>query len=462
MPSFEINIKTTDDPRGMQNATEETIKLTDAMGKLLERAKRKEEYAAAKEAISGLTNEEKEAALAAYKLQAAQEQANNTMKETDGSARQATSTISNLKASWIEIYGAIGVVKEVWSAGQAVWDKTSGQFLETAASGRELAETIGATAEQATTLIAVADDMNISVESIQTAMEAAIKKGYDPSIEGLEKIREKYLALDNPIERTRFLMDTFGRSGNDLHRLLSLDADAFDKLKQSALDSGQVMSQADFDSARAHEIAMDNREDANTKYLNQIARLWLPLEIDATNAMIEKNRLLLEEKQVLLGIPAVASLYLIGQTLMEGQNRKTTAAIEEQNKALEKNNAALEKNASLTSRGNIYNSENYHAPGSEGYNPSGYVWTEGNRAGGGTVQEGHLYTINENRPWAGPEYFMAPADGVIIPPGGGGLGMGGGAPQIVQFTYAPMISLANQREAQEVLTPFIKEALRQQ
>src|SRR3989337_4397895 len=104
MPSYEINIKTKDDPRGIQSATEETEKLTAAMGKLLERAAKKQEYAAAKEAINGMTNEEKEAALSAYKMAAAHDNAKGSLTNLERAALGTRSTIGGLNSA-ITVFG---------------------------------------------------------------------------------------------------------------------------------------------------------------------------------------------------------------------------------------------------------------------------------------------------------------------------------------------------------------------
>jgi len=77
------------------------------------------------------------------------------------------------------------------------------------------------------------------------------------------------------------------------------------------------------------------------------------------------------------------------------------------------------------------------------------------------VKAGHLYGINENKPWTGPEYFMAPTDGMVIPGRSMNQSGIGQSNQPIILEYKPLISLATQREAQEVLIPFIKEALRQ-
>jgi len=440
MPSYEIHIKTSDDPRGLQDATDETVKLTDAMGKLLERAKRKEEYASAKEAINGMTSEEREAALAAYKLQQAQADANKTIGQTSGSAQQAAGLLGGLKGSWIEMAGAISVVKTAFQTLQSVHDATVGEFMNLADQTRDLMEAIGATSEQASAMIAIGDDLQISADEIQRAFESAVRKGYDPSIAGLAQLGEEYRAIQNPIEQTRFLMEVFGRTGSDVRRLLELNRYELREMANDAAKTGQVLSQGAMDMAQAHREAVDALGDAWGGWTRQMGQAVLPALTGVINFVSEFNNYLIEEAHRLYGVKEA--------------NDKVNGSYKETANLLDRIGPATTGGQ----RGNLYNPAGYHAPGTEGYNPGGYVYTEA-RADGGSVKAGKLYQINENRPWNGPEYFLAPADGIIIP-AGGMTPAGGMESQLIQFVYAPMISLADRVEAEQQLKPFIKEALR--
>lgn len=457
MPNFEINIKTTDDPRGVQDATEQTLKLTDAVGKLLEKSKRKEEFAAAKETIAGLTDEQKTAALESYQLAKSQEEVARTMEQTSGSAQKQTSLLGGLKSSWMEMYGFIGVVKEGLQVAKDVFNATAGEVVNLAAKGRLLQETIGATAEEATTLIAIGDDLKISTDSIQSSFEAAIRKGYDPSIAGLQKLRSEYQLIQDPIAKTNWLMDTFGRSGTDVRRMMELTTSEFEDMVVSAKESGQVLTQQQIDQARQYEIAADNIDDANMKMKIQLGNQFLPTITNVMNAELKRIDSMKEEHQWWQRLPGVASVYTLVLASQEGQAKKTAAAQGELNGQLAETNKQL---GQLSTRGNLSDRTNYHAPGSEGYNPSGWVHTEG-RASGGPVTAGRLYTINENRPWSGPEYFLAPSDGMIIPPNGVGQQSAGGAGSTpIQFVYAPQISLASRAEAERAFVPIVEAAMR--
>lgn len=69
------------------------------------------------------------------------------------------------------------------------------------------------------------------------------------------------------------------------------------------------------------------------------------------------------------------------------------------------------------------------------------------RANGGSVSAGHSYMVGEN----GPEMFVPSGSGSIIP----NSKMGG-----VTLVYSPTISLASQSEAENVLLPMLRKAMR--
>lgn len=126
----------------------------------------------------------------------------------------------------------------------------------------DLSRLIGATPEEASRLIQAADDMRISYDTLSTSMEAAIRKGFDPSIDGLEEIRKKYQELNEPIEKSKLLMDTFGRAGADMAPLMELPANKLKELAEAADKAGLTMSGSNLQAAKDYALAMDDLDDA--------------------------------------------------------------------------------------------------------------------------------------------------------------------------------------------------------
>ncbi len=441
MPNFEIKITTTDDPRGVQSATEETLKLDDAMGKLLERAQRKEEYAAAKEKLAGMTDEEKSAALEAYRLAAAQEQANKQISKTGGVSQQSSSLLSGLKSSWMEINSAIGVAEKAWQVGKAIWDGTAGEFMSLADQTRDLSEAIGASSEQASALIAIADDVQVEAGTLQSAFEGAIKRGFTPSIQGLADLGDRFRSIQDPIAQTRFLMDTFGRSGADLRRLLELDRYELQKMANEAVATGQVLTEAQMKIADKNRQSADALGDAWGAWKMQMGQIFLPIANSVMDFTVKFNDYLVAEAGRTLGV--------------KDANDQLAASLEKVSQAQGKVSRGTIHDSNYKGAGHVYN------PGDEGYNLGLVYYTSGGRASGGPVEEGRMYTVNENKPWSGPEVFVAPADGIIYPSISSAAGAGGGQTIVeINLDYRPVIGLADRQEATEKLMPIIREGLR--
>lgn len=169
---------------------------------------------------------------------------------------------ANAGLSLTDLNSGLQLAKSAFSAVEGAVKSVIDPTIEYAGEVRTLSRTIGASAEEASKLIQAADDVGISAGTVQSALEAAIKKGVKPSIEGIAALADEYNAIQDPIERTKFLMDNFGRAGADLAPLMEQGADGIRAAGQAAEDAGLVMSQEGVDSARAYEVAMDDLQDS--------------------------------------------------------------------------------------------------------------------------------------------------------------------------------------------------------
>lgn len=101
----------------------------------------------------------------------------------------------------------------------------------------EMSRLIGENVEQTSRLIEASDDLFISQEQLTTAMQAASRKGIDTSITGIKKLSEQYLKLNPGVERAKFLMDNFGRSGAAMGKLMEIGATGIDTAMAAISDS---------------------------------------------------------------------------------------------------------------------------------------------------------------------------------------------------------------------------------
>lgn len=215
------------------------------------------------------------------------EKVNTAVGGAGAASQQAGIDFTNLKSA-LDL--GIGAFKAIKGAAEAVINPT----VDYAASVRDLQRTIGATAEESSKLIQAADDMGISSGTLSAALQAAIRKGVKPTVEGIGALADEYNAIQDPIARTKFLMDNFGRSGAALAPLMEQGAAGIAAMGDEAERMGLVMGQDAVDAARQYELAVDNLEDSMLALKIQIAEGVMPVLTNlftemATGTLLQKQ-----------------------------------------------------------------------------------------------------------------------------------------------------------------------------
>lgn len=150
--------------------------------------------------------------------------------------------------------GAVGLVASELK-------RTTEETVKYAAEIRSLSRITGDSAESTSRLVQVADDLMISEEALGAALQGAVRKGVDVSIEGIAKLSDAYLNLEPGLERSKFLMDNFGRSGMNMAAMMEKGSAGIKEMSDGIADN-LLMTNANVKSARQFEIAMDDLGDA--------------------------------------------------------------------------------------------------------------------------------------------------------------------------------------------------------
>lgn len=260
----------------------------------------------------------------AQSAQALADDLNGVADETD----QTSEANDKAGVSFTELNSAMAIGRQALQLGKQAYDAIIQTTLDYADQVRGLSRTIGASAEESSKLIQAADDVFVSFDSLSNGMEAAIRKGFKPTIAGLGEISDKYLSIQDPIERTKFLMDTFGRSGADLAPLMEKGAAGIAKMGQAAEDAGQVLSGADLEATLVNKEAVDALHDSIQGLTIALARDGIPALTNFANAeagAIQTHNLL--NQAVKAGILTNKEAYNLQIQLQYGQ--KTQAQVDE-------------------------------------------------------------------------------------------------------------------------------------
>jgi len=319
-----------------------------------------------------------------YKIGAKTEELDNKLSN---SKNKFVNFGNSAKTTFSEINQGIEVFQKI---GQAIGDviyavnKSLDQRQEYVSGIVDEARLLGISTEETSKLVQASDDLFISQDKLNTALQAATRQGIDVSISGLQKLSEKYLALNPGVERSQFLLQTFGRSGADMGKLMEQGAEGI-RTSMNAVENWMIVTEDTVMTVQAYKQSMDKAEEANENLSTGIANGTMPavtnLNVayaDAINSMNKAN--------------FVQSLLSAGAWMLEGALRGVEVifgqeknSIDESTNALNNNTTATLQNAtakeilaSKTSRGSIYDQSYLGSPGSS----RGSIYDTGIDAGG--------------------------------------------------------------------------------
>ncbi len=191
----------------------------------------------------------------------------NTVKRGGGD-KEAVSGVKNLSSKLKELTGiSLGSMTAMGAAGAAAGAMV--KFLkdsveETVKYATEvdnMSRLLGISTEDTSRLIQASDDLFISQEKLQSGLQAATRQGIDVSIEGLKKLSDEYLALPAGVERSSFVMKTFGKSGAEMAKLMEIGASGIDEateaIAKNMIITGQSMAEIE-----SYKRSIDNLNDS--------------------------------------------------------------------------------------------------------------------------------------------------------------------------------------------------------
>ena len=218
------------------------------------------------------------------------DQASGTLKKINGELTKSGTTAQSvagkfkaLLSSPTAMIGVVGAVTGAMTAAGVAVKGLADDFQDYAFQVQDFGRIIGATPEEASKLIQVADDVRLSVGSMTAAMRAAITKGYTPSIQGLGEMADAYNAIKEPLEKSRYLVETFGRSGLEMAKLLELGSAKIQEMGDSIENTGLLMTQSGVDAATEYYQAIDTLGDSWTSLTQILGREAVPVLTDAVN-----------------------------------------------------------------------------------------------------------------------------------------------------------------------------------
>lgn len=197
-----------------------------------------------------------------------------------GGDKETIGAIANVKNS----LASAGIYAATFTAAaftvKKMLDDTVGSWVDYALAMDDGRKVTNMSVEEFSRLVQAADDLRISQETVVAAMQFAVRQGYQPSIEWLQKVADQYNQLPTGAERGAFAIKTFGRTaGPELQRLLEQGSAAVEQLMASIGD-GMIVTNESVTEAKKLALAEDALQDSWTETKNIIGRDLVPALAD--------------------------------------------------------------------------------------------------------------------------------------------------------------------------------------
>ena len=198
-------------------------------------------------------------------------------KLNDSSLGRITQSVTGFSLSSVS---AAGAVAGLINATRQIVNETEAYVT----SITDMSRVLGISTEDTSRLVQASDDLFITQEKLNTALLAASRQGIDVSIAGLKNLSAQYLALNPGVERAQFLMQTFGRTGADMGKLMEVGAEGIDKAT-AAISANLIVTGKSAEQVIAYKQSVDALTDSWTGFKMEIGMGVIPALVDLLNGL---------------------------------------------------------------------------------------------------------------------------------------------------------------------------------
>ena len=155
-------------------------------------------------------------------------------------------------------------------------------------SVRTLSSSTGDTAEESSRLIAVFGKYGVGADQLQRVLAYAVKKGFDPTIEGVAKLSDDLSSMTDVNERAKDMADVFGKSWASVSDLMLKGSDNF-KTETDAVNQNLIRTQDSIDASQKYEFALHDLNEQVEGLKVSIGTGLLPVLADFITAINTAN-----------------------------------------------------------------------------------------------------------------------------------------------------------------------------
>ena len=193
----------------------------------------------------------------------------DTKNSQENMATSSADMANTIAISLMAVAGAALVIGKTVQA-------SVGTLVTSATAVEKFRNETGMLTTDSSRLLVVLKDLGISAEDVDTAFKFAEKNGFQPTIQSLESMQKLYLALEPGMERTQFLLDNFGKSGNNLQKFFET-GDIATRLE--AVNKALILDPAALASVNKYKDQLNNLSNTWTGLKMNVGELTLPIII---------------------------------------------------------------------------------------------------------------------------------------------------------------------------------------
>lgn len=151
-----------------------------------------------------------------------------------------------------------------------------------------LSLTTGQNTEATSRMVQVLDDAGIGFDTVKKAMKEMSKDGTEPNIQELARLSDEFLTLNSGAERGKFLLDNFGKSGEEMARVMALGGENILGMNE-AIEGNLIVTQRAADEAEEYRKNVDALNDSWTSFKIGLGNAVIPVINDVTSAQLSWN-----------------------------------------------------------------------------------------------------------------------------------------------------------------------------
>lgn len=220
----------------------------------------------------------------------ARDNASGVLNKTGSSAKSFTSGLNSIVqgATGVNL-ATVGMAGAVFYAGKALVD-VANQTRDYNLQMADMALAMGTSIEEASKLYQISDDLRLNADTLKVAFRQMTSEGLQPNIETLASLADKYVSIEDPIERAQFAADKFGtRAGPEMKKLLSQGGQAIRDMADD-VNAGLVATEEGARAAEEYYLAVDNLTDSWMSFKMTVGNSILPLLTDLLDGEKENAR----------------------------------------------------------------------------------------------------------------------------------------------------------------------------